>query len=167
MNGRQDPPAKEEPLIERILKPLVDPFFQAIDNPGPRLRRNIRFLAGGMSVLGIIFFTTMVFVFGWVIQLLWNATIADMFGLAAISYWQAVGIFILAKILFGFGFGGSSTPSQKKKKKQENALDQDETEPESAGVHDPADEASFQKFWQEEGKQAYEDFRRDDSANDT
>jgi hypothetical protein len=121
---------------------------------------------GVWSVLGIIFFTTMVFVFGWVIQLLWNATIADMFGLPAISYWQAVGIFILAKILFGFGFGGSSTPSQKKKKK-ENTLDRNETEPETAGISDLADEASFQRFWREEGQQAYEDFRHDDGANDT
>ena len=119
------------------------------------------------STLGIIFFTTMVFVFGWVIQFLWNATIADMFGLPAISYWQAVGIFILAKILFGFGFGGSSTPSQKKRKKQKDAIDRNETEPESASVSDLADEESFQKFWREEGQQAYEVFRRDDGANDT
>ena len=117
--------------------------------------------------LGIIFFTTMVFVFGWVIQLLWNATIADMFGLPAISYWQAVGIFILAKILFGFGFGGSSTPSQKKRKKQKDAIDRNETESESASVGDLADEESFQKFWREEGQQAYEVFRRDDGVNDT
>ena len=119
------------------------------------------------SGLGIIFMITMVFVFGWVIQLLWNATIADMFGLPAISYWQAVCIFILAKILFGFGFGGSSTPSQKKRKKHEIAIDRDEVEPETAGVVDLADEESFQKFWREEGQQAYEVFRRDDGVNDT
>lgn len=122
---------------------------------------------GVWSVLGILFFTTMVFVFGWAIQLLWNATIADMFGLPAISYWQAVGIFILAKILFGFGFGGSSTPSQKKRKKQKDAIDRNETEHESASVSDLADEESFQKFWREEGQQAYEIFTRDDGANDT
>jgi hypothetical protein len=119
------------------------------------------------TVLGIVFFTTMVFVFGWVIQLLWNATIAEMFGLPAISYWQSVGIFILAKILFGFGFGGGSTASQKKRKKQENVIDRNAIAPESTSVSDLANEESFQKFWREEGQQAYEVFRRDDSANDT
>jgi hypothetical protein len=45
--------------------------------------------------------------FGVVIMLLWNWLLPDIFGFAGINLWQALGLFVLAKILFGnFGFGG-------------------------------------------------------------
>ncbi len=37
-------------------------------------------------------------------MLLWNALLPVIFGLKAIGYWQAVGLLLLAKILFG-GWG--------------------------------------------------------------
>lgn len=39
------------------------------------------------------------------LQFLWNELMTDIFGLKSISYWQAFGLFILSKILFGRGFG--------------------------------------------------------------
>lgn len=40
------------------------------------------------------------------VMVLWNLLIPGIFGLAAINFWQAIGLFILARILFGgFGFG--------------------------------------------------------------
>ncbi|MFD1768771.1 hypothetical protein [Sphingobacterium suaedae] len=36
---------------------------------------------------------------------LWNLLIPEIFGFKAITYWQAFGLFILSKILFGGGFG--------------------------------------------------------------
>ncbi len=45
---------------------------------------------------------------GTVIMLLWNALIPGIFGVATISFWQALGLFVLSRILFGrFGFGGN------------------------------------------------------------
>jgi len=38
---------------------------------------------------------------GGIIVLLWNALIPSIFGLSAINFWQAVGLFILCRILFG------------------------------------------------------------------
>lgn len=39
---------------------------------------------------------------GWVIMLLWNWLMPDLFaGAQPIGYWQALGIFLLSKILFG------------------------------------------------------------------
>jgi hypothetical protein len=39
---------------------------------------------------------------GWLAMLLWNATLPVIFsGVATISFWQSVGINILASILFG------------------------------------------------------------------
>ena len=43
---------------------------------------------------------------GFVVMSLWNALIPVIFHLGVITFWQAIGIFILSKILFGFGKGG-------------------------------------------------------------
>ena len=40
------------------------------------------------------------FLFGWVVQLLWNATITPIFNSTTITYWQAVMLLLLFKILF-------------------------------------------------------------------
>jgi hypothetical protein len=47
----------------------------------------------------------LVALFGAVVMLLWNAIIPDITGWKAINYWQALGLLVLCKILFG-GFGG-------------------------------------------------------------
>jgi|SRR6185312_1444093 len=43
---------------------------------------------------------------GFIVMSLWNALIPAIFHLGIITFWQAVGIFVLCKILFGFGRGG-------------------------------------------------------------
>ena len=43
-------------------------------------------------------------VFSVAVMLLWNALIPTIFGLAVINFWQALGLLVLARILFG-GFG--------------------------------------------------------------
>ena len=44
-------------------------------------------------------------VFSTIVLLLWNALMPDIFRLPVITFWQAAGLLILAKILFG-GFRG-------------------------------------------------------------
>ncbi|MDR1919923.1 MAG: hypothetical protein LBQ65_09810 [Tannerellaceae bacterium] len=39
------------------------------------------------------------------VMVLWNALVPDIFGGASIGFWQAVGLFVLARLLVG-GFGG-------------------------------------------------------------
>ncbi len=47
---------------------------------------------------------------GYVVMWLWNnALLAGVPSLMPINYWQALGIFILSKLLFG-GFGGRKPP---------------------------------------------------------
>lgn len=43
---------------------------------------------------------------GFVVMALWNALMPAIFHLGVITFWQAVGLFILCKLLFGFGKGG-------------------------------------------------------------
>lgn len=42
---------------------------------------------------------------GYGLMFLWNALMPAIFGLTAITFWQAIGLFVLSKILFS-GFGG-------------------------------------------------------------
>lgn len=46
-----------------------------------------------------------VYIFGSIVMLLWNSILPTVFGFGTITFWQALGILILSKILFG-GFGG-------------------------------------------------------------
>ncbi len=48
----------------------------------------------------------LVFVFGmsWVVMFLWNAILPEVTGVKTLTFWQAMGLLVLAKILFG-GFG--------------------------------------------------------------
>ncbi len=41
-----------------------------------------------------------------VVMQLWNNLLPDIIHVGTITFWQAMGIFILCKILFGFGKGG-------------------------------------------------------------
>jgi hypothetical protein len=62
------------------------------------------FKYAGFGILGVGF----VFFALWLIMLLWNALIPELFNGPVLSYWQAGGLFILAKILLsGAGPGGS------------------------------------------------------------
>lgn len=53
---------------------------------------------------------------GGVVMLLWNWLIPEIFGLRTITYFQALGLFLLGRILFGnFGFGNKKPPFVKPK----------------------------------------------------
>ena len=55
---------------------------------------------------------------GWVVMLLWNWLVPEVFGLKQLNYWQAWGMLALCTILFkGFGSGGSGGRSDRKRKK--------------------------------------------------
>lgn len=43
---------------------------------------------------------------GFIVMLLWNALLPVIFHIGTITFWQALGIFVLCKVLFGFGKGG-------------------------------------------------------------
>ena len=45
--------------------------------------------------------------FGAAIMLLWNALLPNIFGIASINFWQALGLFALSRLLFG-GLGAGA-----------------------------------------------------------
>jgi len=53
----------------------------------------------------LLFGALAVTVFGFIVMGLWNAVLVKVLSVKLISFWQALGILLLSKILFG-GFGG-------------------------------------------------------------
>jgi len=61
---------------------------------------------GAKKVLLIILFVFAVIVpLGFIVMVLWNAVLASVLHINTINFWQALGILLLSKILFG-GFPG-------------------------------------------------------------
>jgi hypothetical protein len=110
------------------------------------------------AIVGGFFFAIFLgFLLGWVIQWLWNNTLVAMFDLPPISYWQAVGVFILAKIFFGFGHSGTKTQHESVKAEEKEAKDAERVRRwwrSRMGMETP-DESTFKKYWDAEGKAAY------------
>jgi len=54
-----------------------------------------------LAVIGVAMFIA---IGGWIVLLLWNWLLPPLFGLPEITFWQALGLLALCRILFG-GFG--------------------------------------------------------------
>jgi hypothetical protein len=100
----------------------------------------------GWVLLGIVAVTGFAFLFGYVVMLLWNWLMPMLFGITTVSFWQAVGIIILAKLLFG-GFGGHGHKSDKKHKKSSKS---------KSFKNGFSKWKYYDKFWKEEGEKAYD-----------
>lgn len=126
----------------------------------------------GMVILGI----GAAFLFGWVVQLLWNWLMPMIFNLMTLTYWQAIGVLILSCILFG-RIGGGDGSSDKKKKSKGNHPIRDEIKKEiekeiekefakEAGkVTNAACEDMYDKWWEEHGKDSFMNYAKQ-SGND-
>jgi hypothetical protein len=62
----------------------------------------------GFHLLAALLFLGVIALFGLAVMFLWNDLLPGIAGLPAINYWQATGLLILARILFG-GMGGDIT----------------------------------------------------------
>jgi hypothetical protein len=72
-----------------------------------RNRKKFLFIPFGVAAL--------LAVISYIVMLLWNNLLPNILNVNAITFWQAMGIFVLCKILFGFGRhgGGGSWGAQK------------------------------------------------------
>jgi hypothetical protein len=69
-----------------------------------RTRMKGRWLLRGVKIAAIV--TAAVALFGFIVKGLWNGLMPSIFGWHSITFWQAVGLLLLSKILFGGGFRG-------------------------------------------------------------
>ena len=67
----------------------------------PRKKRVLLMIP--LFLVGAALFVT---VGGFLVRYLWNWLLPTLFGLPHITFWQALGILVLCRILFGFGFRG-------------------------------------------------------------
>lgn len=63
--------------------------------------RRTRIVGSPILVFGTLFIAVM----GLLTTALWNALLPHIFGLPAITFWQALGLLLLSRVLFG-GLGG-------------------------------------------------------------
>ena len=71
------------------------------------------FKYAGFGVLGV----AAVFVFTWVVMLLWNWLVPEIFNGPVLGYWQTLGLLVLSKILFsGIGGGGSKSSHSRRQR---------------------------------------------------
>jgi len=73
-----------------------------------------------VAILGLLLFA---FIGGEVVKLLWNWLVPPLFGWREVTFWQALGLLALCRILFGgFGRHGSHrstrTPEERKRIRQ-------------------------------------------------
>jgi hypothetical protein len=66
------------------------------------MKRRSRF---GKAIMILLCVSAFVVLFTFIVMSLWNAILPAVLGVKTISFWQAMGILVLSKILFG-GFGG-------------------------------------------------------------
>lgn len=100
------------------------------------------------TILGIAGAVLLGLLFGNVICWLWNWLMPSIFGLRTIGFWEGVGLFALAHILFG-GFGGSSGSSDDSKRHKKRKRSAGGTE------QDCEDWAYYDEWWEEDGKAAF------------
>jgi len=117
------------------------------------VERNVE--EGVKKVVKVFFFIILgigiAFLVGYIIMRLWNWLMPELFGLPMVSYWQAVGILLLAKIIFGFGGGDGPSSSKKSKKKSSYK---------KCGTirKDFSEWKHYDEFWNEEGEKAFQDY---------
>lgn len=115
----------------------------------------------GFAVLGLFFAAFLGLAFGYFVKLLWNWLMPSLFALRAITYWEAFGIVILAKILFG-GFGPHQDhhPRENAGKRAKSSmfrwigLDEEKWMP--GGSYD--NWKYYNEYWETEGKSAFESY---------
>jgi hypothetical protein len=105
----------------------------------------------GYIVLGLLAVAVMGVVFGYGIMLLWNWLMPKLFNLGTITYWQAIGIFILAKLIFGFSMGGGSKNDKKDGEKTSSGK----------GCW-----TEYDAWWEKEGKAAFEKYGEEKGSPD-
>lgn len=111
----------------------------------------------GYVLFAIIAGLALAILFGFIIMWLWNALMPEIFGLNVITYWQAVGLFILSKLILG-GIGGGNKNSSKSDDKCKNGTKKKK---------DFSKWSHYDKFWEEEGNKAYSEYvdRLNDDTN--
>ncbi len=124
-----------------------------VSDRGPKALR-----IAGMTLVGVVFAALFALVFGFVVKLLWNWLMPAIFGLGVITYWQAFGIVILAKLLFGAFGHHHKEPSDHFHRKFQDWREDYQADVKSDDMMEGW--KHYKQYWKEEGKAAFEEYLR-------
>jgi hypothetical protein len=121
----------------------------------------------GFGLLGIVGFSAFILVVGLVIMSLWNWLMPSLFHIVAITFWQAVGLAVLARLLFGVSHMGRHHWAHHRRWRHRHAHAGDCCcNDHHDGHHNGKEECNcnsdqwkyYDKFWEEEGEKSFNDF---------
>lgn len=115
--------------------------------------RGLKFL--GFIILGAMAAAGFAFIFGYFVMLLWNWLMPSIFGLTTITFWQAAGIVLLARLIFGGFKHGHDHPKPSRYPRKKFF---DHWKDEHKRERTCRDWRHFDDYWWEEGEQAYKDY---------
>ena len=127
------------------------------DRVKDKLTKGVKILFFAIFAIGLFFLA------GYVLMLLWNWLMPQLFGVPTVTYWQAVGILILAKMLFGFG--GGNGPGKHSKKRVEKTPRNTKN---CSLRRDFSEWKHYDDFWKEEGENAFKAYvnRKNQESNE-
>jgi hypothetical protein len=101
----------------------------------------------GAGIIIAVIVVALFFAFGYIVMYLWNWLMPAIFGLTTITFWQAIGLGLLSKLLFG-GFNGHKKKDKKRRR----------CESKRGQKSDFSKWKHYESFWQEEGEKAYQEY---------
>src|SRR5690606_16012664 len=108
-----------------------------------------------LKILAIVILAVgVVLLVAYSIMWLWNWLMPEIFSLPTIGFWQALGVFVLAKIIFGFGGGGQKNKGRDRNMKRLRSLYSACC---SMG-NGFSKLKSYYQFWKEEGEAVFESY---------
>lgn len=111
----------------------------------------------GFGIAGLFFAAGFAILFALVVQALWNWIMPAVFALPAITFWQAFGLLLLAKLLFG-GFGHHRPRHPGPPRWPHHPLPAEGIEDANGACWPDARWNQYRRFWNEEGRDAFRAF---------
>ncbi len=132
---------------------------EAMTEKWPHHRRRLFPLrVAGFAVLGVVGVAVFALAFGWLVMILWNWVMPSIFHLGEITYWEAFGLTILGKLIFGgLGPRGGHHGRGPWRGGPWNGNPWGGN-PWEGRPHGPNEWRLYREFWQAEGRQAFDSF---------
>lgn len=108
---------------------------------------------GGGIILGL----GIAVLLGFIIMWLWNALMPEIFGLSLITFWQGLGMALLARLIFGGVGGGNGSRSKKEHiHAHVSSLHGDYTK----------NWSKYDEWWTAEGKASFENYGKEEKSDE-
>jgi hypothetical protein len=111
----------------------------------------------GMVAGGLVLAVVFGFAFGLFVKMLWNWLMPELFGFKVITFWQAFGLVILGKLIFGCG-GHMGRQRNHGKWHSEKWRKRVHMRDDWAPNGDYSNWRYYEDYWKTEGKAAYESY---------